>query len=136
LLATGQYTHPEALPYLTRVLVERQQKIGREWFSRVLPLDNFRIEGGTRLVFEDLAVRYQFVPSRKYNIKWFRFDNEAETRTAIAGAGFEIPQEAAIGGRGLYLAADIDAGEANKNVTVYLHRRGGAWEPVGVERNW
>jgi hypothetical protein len=136
LLATGQYTHPEALPYLTRVLVERQQKIGREWFSRVLPLDNFRIEGGTRLVFEDLAVKYQFVPSREYNIKWFRFDNEAETRTAIAGAGFEIPQEAAIGGRGLYLAADIDAGEANKNVTVYLHRRGGAWEPVGVERNW
>jgi hypothetical protein len=137
LLATGQYTHPEALPYLTRILLERQRKIGQEWFTRILPLDNFRIEGGSRLAFEDLGVKYGFAQPRKYNVKWSRFDNEAETKTAIAGAtGLELPADAAVGGRGLYLAADIDAGDGRKNVTVFLRRRGGTWEPVGVERNW
>jgi hypothetical protein len=137
MLETGQYTHPEALPYLTKVLVERQQKIGRTWFSRVLPLDKFRIESGTRLAFDDLGVKYRFASARNYNVKWSRFDNEAETKTAIAGAtGVELPRDAAIGGRGLYLAADIDAGEPGKTVTVFLRRRGGTWEPVAVERNW
>jgi hypothetical protein len=137
LLATGQYTHPEALPYLTRILLERQQKIGREWFTRVLPLDDFRIDGGSRLAFEDLGVKYKFAAPRSYNIRWSRFDNETETKTAIGGAsGPELPRDAAVGGRGLYLAADIDAGDPKKTVTVYLRRRGGTWEPVGVERNW
>lgn len=39
----GQYSNPEAEAYLLKILKERRDKIGRYWFSRVNPLDHFRI---------------------------------------------------------------------------------------------
>jgi len=42
-------------------LVERRDKIGRHWFSKVNPLDYFELEqttDGLTLTFEDLALNY------------------------------------------------------------------------------
>ncbi len=56
----GQYSNPEAEAYLLRTLKERRDKTGRYWFSRVNPLDKFRItrdsDGALELDFEDLGV--------------------------------------------------------------------------------
>jgi len=41
---------------VARVLRERRDQVGREWFAKVNPLDRFRIEQGTVLAFDDLAV--------------------------------------------------------------------------------
>ncbi len=59
----GQYSDPEAEEYLVRTLIERQQKIGRYGFSRVNPLERFKISGtgsSQQLEFEDLAVNYSY----------------------------------------------------------------------------
>ncbi len=70
----GQYTNPAAAEYLVRTLVQRRDKIGKYYFSRVNPLDKFSIEdcanGGCHFRFVDMAVlsglenaantRYQF----------------------------------------------------------------------------
>ncbi|HEY3444006.1 MAG TPA: hypothetical protein VGK29_24850 [Paludibaculum sp.] len=65
LVETGQYSRPETVEYLTRTLAERRDKIGRTYFTRVLAVDNFRIEGDA-LRFDDLAVRHGFSAPREF----------------------------------------------------------------------
>ncbi|MCB2202246.1 hypothetical protein KQH51_05185 [bacterium] len=65
LIDAGEYTDPEAKEYLFTTLVERRDKIGRYWFSKVNPLDHFEVMGGAHgmlIAFEDLAVKYGLAP--------------------------------------------------------------------------
>lgn len=69
---TGEFSDPQATDILTRILIERRDKIGRHWLSRVNPLDHFDVtqNGGKLSVlrFEDLEVRHGYVPAgeRRY----------------------------------------------------------------------
>lgn len=65
LVETGQYSKPETVEYLTRTLAERRDKIGRTYFTQLLAIDNFRLEGGA-LRFDDLAVKHGFSPPREF----------------------------------------------------------------------
>ncbi len=61
LVASGEFSDSAAAEYLFQRLVERRDKIGRHWFSRVNPLDYFEVLGGGHgmlISFDDLAVRY------------------------------------------------------------------------------
>ncbi len=82
---TGQYSQP-AEGWITATLIERRNRIGRAFFSRVLPLDHFRVAGGA-LVFDDLAVTYGFSTPRTYTIEWSGFDNATDKLTAEHGRG-------------------------------------------------
>jgi hypothetical protein len=124
---TGQYSDSPAVDWATRCLIERRDKVGRAFFSDVLPLDNFKVQNG-ELAFEDLAVKYHFASPRSYAIQWSVFDNSSGVKTPIAGAsGITLPRSNAP-----FLAADIHGDDAKKTVTVYL--RGG--QVVGVNRAW
>ena len=58
-VAAGRYSNPDSAHYLTRILVERQDKIARWAFTRVNPLDRFRVEHtGSRLCYADLWLTY------------------------------------------------------------------------------
>jgi len=56
----GQYSNPEAEAYLLRILKERRDKTGRYWYSKVNPLDKFKIadniSGNQDLIFTDLGL--------------------------------------------------------------------------------
>ena len=69
LVHEAHYSQPEDRERMARILRERRDKVGREWFARVNPLDRFRImDGGPlagganpagvneRLEFDDLAI--------------------------------------------------------------------------------
>lgn len=60
IVETAQMSDPEAKEYLIKTLIERRDKIGRYWFSRMNPLDKFTLvnkpDGGLVLRFHDLAV--------------------------------------------------------------------------------
>jgi hypothetical protein len=130
LVETSRYTSKPGLEYLIRVLVERQQKIGRTYFERVLPLDNFIVQDG-KLTYDDLAVRYGFSSPRTFPIVWSRFDNDKEIKTPIAGATqATVPRAEA-----RYLAADIQAADG-RTLTVYLRTKGNGYEVVGIDRTW
>lgn len=136
IVETGQYTDPTSADWITRCLIARRDKIGRTYFARVLPLDGFEVADG-RLVFEDLAAKYGFVPPREYRVQWSRFDNVSRVKTALAGAaGPMIPGEARIARDGEYFAADIRGEDPKKAVTAYLRRQNGGWVVVGLERTW
>jgi len=48
-------------------LAARREKIGRTYFSKVLALDDFRVNNG-ELLFDDLAVKYKYASAR--NTTW------------------------------------------------------------------
>jgi hypothetical protein len=55
----GRYSNPDAEEYVINTLKQRRDKIGRYWFSRVNPLDDFVLENSGNcctLEFDDLAI--------------------------------------------------------------------------------
>ena len=126
IVLTGQYSDPRAVEWATKCLIERRNRIGRAFFNDVLPLDNFQVRNGG-LVFEDLAVKYGFVPTRSYTVQWSEFDNDTSRKTPVSGSGFHIPRANA-----RYLEAEIQGGNPRQKVQVYLHGD----TIVGIDRTW
>lgn len=67
IVETGRLTDPRSVEYLTDTLVARQRATARYWFSRVNPLDRWRISeyapGGPALCFDDLLLTYGLAPA-------------------------------------------------------------------------
>jgi hypothetical protein len=124
----GEFSDPRAAEWIADCLIKRRDKIAQAWFSRVLPLDKFRVTEG-RLEFDDLG------PKRAYEIQWSDFDNDRRVLTGLNNTtGPKIPS----GGATDYLAARIGCSSASAGcpppVTVYLRRSGAYYEIVGVDR--
>jgi hypothetical protein len=133
---TGQYSDPNAVDYIAKTLMVRRDKIGRTWYSRVLPLDDFEVRD-SKLRFVDLAIASNYVPSRNYTWQWSKFNNDTGQKTSIAGAiSANLPRAAQSDGDGVYYAADIYAEQPAKNVTVYVRKHGGKYHVVGIDRRW
>jgi hypothetical protein len=136
IVSTGNYSDPEAEAWIARALMERRDRIGRTYLAKVLPLDNFRIEGG-RLEFDDLAIQHGFASTRGYEIRWFDFDNELQRLARVAGAsGPELPGTIGEGAEGAYYAARIAGEEPDYDVTAYFRKETDGYRLVGVERSW
>jgi len=137
LVETGEYSDPRAVDYLVTILAQRRDKIGRTYFSKVLPLDSFRVTNG-ELLFEDLAVKYKFSAAREYHVSWWEFDNENGSLSALAGeSSLRLPGRFSSLPEGGYIAAKINAsGAEQKTVTVFLRKKGTTAEIVGLEREW
>jgi hypothetical protein len=134
LVATGEFSDPEAAEWLAKCLIERRDKIGRAYLADGIPLDRFRVEGG-RLEFDDLAVRYLAAASRDWRIGWSEFDNASAAKTSLSAGGAALPEAARSAPAGSYFAADIRApGDERRLVTVYVRKSGGAFKVVGVDR--
>jgi hypothetical protein len=131
----AQYSDPQAAAWVVECLIERRDKVGREYFSRVLPLDDFHVEGN-RLAFTDLGAKYGFSKTPELAISWSKFDNRSAAHEPIEGAGAVLP--ASIGGAGAseYFAAKMVGDQAAKTVTVYLRKQAAGLEVVGIDRSW
>jgi hypothetical protein len=75
-VAAGGYTDPRTAEYVTKVLLERQRKLGQYAFSRVAPLDRIEARergGGVEVCFEDLwlSYRYGVAASTSYRARSF-----------------------------------------------------------------
>lgn len=55
----GQFSRSEDSELITNLLIERRDLIGKYWFNKANPLDEFDIQGNN-LTFKDLAVEYKF----------------------------------------------------------------------------
>ncbi len=74
----GQYSDAAAADYLLRTLIERRDKIGRHWFAKVNPLDNFMVTDGSQgllIAFDDLAVKYDLESSHGTRYRHFLYHN-------------------------------------------------------------
>ncbi len=102
----------------------------------MLPLDEFRLSNG-QLEFEDLAVKYGFVPNRVYTVEWSRFSNDSDTLERIdESTSFSIPDETRDALVGSYFAATIRSESENQSVVIYMRAERGGHRIVGIERTW
>ena len=136
LVKTGQYTDRRAEDWIVQCLIKRRDKIGKAYFAKVLPLDRFEVRDG-RLTFDDLAVKHKFSGPRDYAVQWSQFDNNTEQKTPLAGeTGLSVPRAVQDAAEGEYFAANLNAGDKQKTVTVYLRKMAGQLQVVGVDRTW
>jgi hypothetical protein len=143
---TGGYTDPAAERLLGDVLIERRNKIGRVYFSRISPLVRFVLTDRGVLTFENASVRAGFSrsPEQGYEAAWYRFEN-ATGESAPLGSATKSPEERLQSpgtlplDTGAFIRVSIRAIAPDDNpsaapVNVYFRRTAAAWELVGVER--
>ncbi|MEO8593249.1 MAG: hypothetical protein ABI759_08005 [Candidatus Solibacter sp.] len=133
LVETGEYSDPRAANWITKCLIERRDKIAEAWFSKLPPLDQFRISDG-RLEFQDLAMVHGIGKAREYNVTWARWNKNGVT-AVLPDTGATVP---AFGGETAYLAATIACSSTDavcgSPVTVYLRHCEKGVEVVGIDR--
>ena len=136
LVQAGQYSDPRAAEWLSECLIRRRDKIGRAFFSDVLPLEEFKIEDG-RLKFKHLGAHYGFTPEPSYTVQWTTFNNLTGERAPLTGANeLRVPQQATDAENGTYFAVRLSGDEYGKNVDVFFRKEASSLKIVGVERNW
>jgi len=138
IVGTGGYTDPAAAAWIVSTLIERRNRIAKAYFRKVLPLDHFRVEGGT-LRFDDLGATYAVDDGpASYTANWFRFDNETGQLTPLRAESLVVPPDVGHADAGRYFAVRIESSlrSSDMNVMVYLRTRAGGEDVVGIERGW
>src|SRR5205823_13594036 len=121
---------------LTTTLAARRDKIGRTFFSKVLPLDKFRVENA-ELRFDDLAAKYGFRTVEQYTVRWSRFDNDTGGQQLLVETSAKLPVDAAEAPAGTYFAALFRSPKLpSQTVTVYIRTERDVFKVVGIERTW
>jgi hypothetical protein len=131
----GRFSDPEVVEYLTATLAARRDKIGRTFFAKVLPLDNFRVEEG-QLHFDDLAAKHDFRPAEEYTIRWSRFHNDSGRDELLVSPSTKLPVEATEDPVGTYYAATIQSTKPAQAVTVHIRKERDRFSVAGIERTW
>jgi hypothetical protein len=140
----GGYTDPAAEKLLADVLIQRRDKIGRVYTSRINPLTRFAVSGGT-LTFVNPAVKAGFssAPKGGYEATWATFNNgtgeSSPIGSPVTSAEERVQVPSSISGGEQFVKVSIRALEPPHApwatpVNVYLRRSGGGWQIVGVER--
>jgi hypothetical protein len=152
IVGTGKLTSAAAAEELTRVIIERRDKVVKHWLTGVNPLDSFEVRiahSGALLLFDNAAIRAGVAaPGESYQTTWSAFDNT--TGIELASADTEeysepvsrIPESAfgeadASGTR--YAIATIRTINAAfphwaAPVRVTVRHRNGVIDIVGIER--
>ena len=138
IVGTGGYSDPAAAASIVSTLIDRRNRIAKTYFRKVLPLDNFRVDGGT-LRFDDLGAPYAVDDSpATYTASWFRFDNETGQLTPLHAESFDVPRDVRDAADGGYFVVRIESNRRSPemNLMVYLRTRAGSQDVVGIERSW
>jgi hypothetical protein len=137
LAGAGQYSDPSAEAWIAECLIERRDRIGRAYFQKVLPIDNFRVEDG-ELRFDNLEAKYGFMSPPSYKLQWSRFNNDTEKHDLIGAVSptLEIPPIVELRKEGIYVAAKIWAENPQMSATVYLRKEKDGLRVVGADRDW
>jgi hypothetical protein len=133
MVATGKFSDQRAADWIADSLIKRRDKIAQAWFSKVLPLDQFRVADG-RLESVDLAAEYGLGAVPGIRVRWSVFNNDSEKSEEIPGEHFTRLPEMHTDG---YWMAVLDApSRPSQSVRVYVRKHGESIQIVGVDRTW
>jgi hypothetical protein len=135
IVEAGQFSNPAVTDYIANVLIARRDLIGKAWFSRVAPLEDFTVAEG-RLYYTDLGQKYGVIPAADYNYSWFSLDDESGKKIAAAdGSTSALPSRLASLAGGNFIGCTLtDAKEPRRSVTVIFRKQDNQWTPLGIER--
>jgi hypothetical protein len=144
-VSVGGFTDKAAEKLLADVLIERRNKIGRTYYTRINPLVDFQLSDAGVLTFVNAAVAAQFgpAPAQGYEAVCARFNNTSGQAEPIGAA--VTATDARLQCPSLPSAADQHAKISVKArqpqfpawgnaVDVYFRRSGAGWTLVGVDR--
>ncbi len=133
LVDTGQYSDPRASQWIAESLMKRRDKIAEAWFSRVLPLDRFRVVNG-ELTFADLGAAIGRGAVGEYVVRWAAWDRNGKGAPLPHARGWRVPD---LSGDTEYLVATISNVSENTTahpLSVYVRRGRIGPEVVAVDR--
>lgn len=142
IVRTGRIDDPRAEHYLVQTLIERRNRILSHYLSRVNPLDDFQIRGGSeRLEFRNLGTENHLGTAERYEYTWYLLDNRTGLLTSLGSARTTTQRSVPLplASQSPYLMVGLrtlstDRPDWAREVKVYLSASGGAWRIVGVER--
>jgi len=145
IVETGRYTDPRAVDYLTQVLIQRRDKIGRAWLTAVNPLVDFALDSSGTLRFANAAVAAGVADApREYRIRWARFDNASNTASPLGDpttvtTTLAIAPASVTGSGAEFIQAEVEAVHDSypawkRPVRVTFRRRSDGWRTVGLDR--
>ena len=125
----GHYSDPDAAAYLVSVLKERRDIVGRYWYGRVNPIDNFEVipesSGRQSIKFENLAVKNRLEGAQSSNYRYsIQFGDRELVTIRETGGETVIPLPDFQNNSGMYKAADA---ENPIIVAIQTQRNGGKW---------
>ena len=142
----GGFTDPSAEQLLGDVLIERRNKIGQVYFSRINPLIRFALTADGVLTFENPSVRAQFAraPERGYEATWYRFDNATRQAEQFGPPTTTLEERlqsptALPSGADAFVKISIRGLQPvhptwARPIDVYFRRAGATWRLVGLDR--
>lgn len=140
----GALTDPQAEQFLADALINRRNKIGRAFLTKVNPIVDPALAADGTLTFTNAAVQHGFASAPSaYKAVWHQFDNATgEVRGLGETDGNSARLQAPAGlptGPGTFVRVDISAtaeGHPTWNLPVHAYfRRGDAgWSLVGFDR--
>jgi len=128
LVSVGELSDPKAAEWILKCLIERRNKIGKAYFVKVLPLDQFEFQGG-ELKWVDLGAKLGYQPEATVSLQWFAFDNDAEKKTPLAGQTGRSPTKPV---EGYYGATLTNSNNPKQTIDVFLRGQ----TIVGIDRTW
>jgi hypothetical protein len=140
IVSTGQIEDPAAAEHMITCLIKRRDKVIDHYLGQINPLDGFRVVAGGqsyRLEFTNLGLEAGLASRCDYDCEWYRFDNDTEELTLLAGTTASEPRIELPEGSG-YLMARItskcpDYPKWSSAVDVYV-RLASTPTVVGIER--
>ena len=132
IVSMGRLSDKEAEDWLVECLTKRRDKIGRAYFSKVLPLDKFAVERG-EIVWQDLGAALNYLPAADVSLQWSAFDNATGVKTPIAGAASKQVPSIRDGYSCLTLQ---DKRTPSHTIDVFVRHDGAGARVVGLDRHW
>ena len=131
----AHYSDPIAADLVVRFLRARRDRIGRHWFSRLNPIDGFRVRAG-QLEFADLAVDRGYAEG---GITIYRWQQRRADGTVLGEGASAAPRItlATIAPAPTWTAVEIlpeRPGLHARPVRVYLHGSGDDGRVTGIQR--
>jgi hypothetical protein len=143
IVGKGKYTDPAAAEALSVALIKRRDRIKEVWLTGINPIVNATLSADGELRFENAALVHG-VGGRPdgYTLRWSRFDNAADTHTAVGEEMTVADPRAAAPPAVLagsdYISVRIETRHPSyqhwKPVQVYFRRTGSGWQTVGLDR--
>jgi hypothetical protein len=144
LVKTGQYSDPEAEKLLGDILIQRRNKIGQVYFTRMNPLVNFSLDPSGVLTFENAAVKTGVAQAgSSSSASWHTFDNNTGATTPLGETQGSSDRLNAPGSLpktpGSFILAEVKANGSpyaswSKPVKVFFRRVNNGWKLVGLDR--
>jgi hypothetical protein len=131
IVSMGRISDKQAEDWLVECLIKRRDKVGRVYFSKVLPLDKFAIENG-EIAWVDLGAAHGLPPA-DVSLQWSSYDNVSGARTNLAGHASKLVPAIPSGYSCLTLQ---DRKTPAHTIDIFLSHDAAVPRVVGVDRHW